>query len=164
MGREIERKFLVSGMAWKRGAHGRRIRQGYLSLDKERTVRVRVAGEQAWLTIKGLTTGCTRAEFEYPLPVADARRLLDEFCHQPIIDKTRYTIHFAGHAWDVDEFHGANAGLVVAEIELRDEAETFERPGWVADEVSRDARYFNARLVRHPFAEWTAAEAGAEPG
>lgn len=164
MGREIERKFLVTGTAWKEGVHGRRIRQGYLSLDKERTVRVRVVDEQAWLTVKGLTTGCTRAEFEYAIPVADARRLLDEFCHQPVIDKTRYTIRHAGHAWEVDEFHGANEGLLVAEIELQDEAEPFERPDWVAEEVSRDPRYFNARLSIHPFSEWTADEAGAAPG
>lgn len=154
MGREIERKFLVSGTSWKHGAHGRRVVQGYLSLDKERTVRVRVAGEQAWLTVKGLTRGCTRAEFEYAIPVADARQLLDEVCHQPIIDKTRYTIRHAGHTWEVDEFHGVNEGLLIAEIELQDEAETFERPEWVADEVSRDPRYFNASLVRHPFRDW----------
>jgi adenylate cyclase len=117
-------------------------------------VRVRAAGEQAWLTIKGLTINLTRLEYEYEIPVADARYMLEHLCQQPIIDKTRYAVHYAGHRWDVDEFHGANEGLRVAEIELRSEDETFERPPWLGAEVSGDARYYNARLVQHPYRDW----------
>jgi adenylate cyclase len=154
MGTEIERKFLVSGTHWQQGAQGKRFRQGYLSVEKERTVRVRAVGEQGWLTIKGLTTGFTRVEFEYEIPVADAHKLLDELCHQPIIDKTRYEIPLGGHLWEVDEFHGVNEGLVVAEIELGSEHEEFERPAWLGEEVSHDPRYFNANLIKHPFRNW----------
>jgi adenylate cyclase len=154
MGTETERKFLVSGTAWKQGVHGRRLRQGYLSTDKERTVRVRATDEKAWMTIKGLTAGVTRTEFEYEIPVQDAHKLLDELCRQPIIDKTRYEIRVGGHLWEVDEFHGANDGLVVAEIELRSEDEAFERPRWLGEEVSHDPRYFNANLIQHPFRDW----------
>jgi adenylate cyclase len=154
MSTEIERKFLVAGPGWKNGAVGRRFRQGYLSVEEERTVRVRAVDDQAWLTVKGLTTGFTRVEYEYPIPASDARELLDTLCHQPIIDKTRYEIRHAGHLWEVDEFHGANEGLVVAEIELRSEQEAFERPAWLGAEVSDDPRYFNANLIRHPFRDW----------
>ena len=154
MGIEIERKFLVVGKDWKDGVHGRRLRQGYLSLDKERTVRVRVAGEAAWLTVKGLTTGLARQEFEYAIPPADAHQLLDELCLRPLIEKTRYELSHAGHRWEVDEFEGANAGLVVAELELEHPDEAFARPSWLGREVSDDPRYFNASLVRHPFRDW----------
>ena len=156
MSTEIERKFLVAGTRWKDGAGGRRLRQGYLSVEEQRTVRVRAVDDQAWLTIKGLARGYTRVEYEYPIPAADARELLEALCHQPIIDKTRYEIRHAGHLWEVDEFHGANAGLVVAEIELGSEQEPFERPPWLGAEVSDDPRYFNASLIRHPFRDWGA--------
>jgi adenylate cyclase len=154
MNTETERKFLVSGTAWREGVRGRRFRQGYLSVERERTVRVRAVDEQAWLTIKGVTTGFSRTEFEYPIPRDDAQRLLDELCLQPIIDKTRYDIRHGRHLWEVDEFHGANEGLVIAEIELGSDDEPFERPAWIAEEVSHDPRYFNANLVRHPFKDW----------
>ena len=154
MGTEIERKFLVVGTAWKAGLQGKRVRQGYLCVEKERTVRVRAVEAHGWLTIKGVTTGVSRLEFEYPIPVADAHRLLDALCLQPIIDKTRYEIRHQGHLWEVDEFHGANQGLVVAEIELDSEDEAFARPPWLGEEVSDDARYFNAELVRHPYRDW----------
>ncbi len=154
MGTEIERKFLVVGTAWKAGLQGNRVRQGYLCVEKERTVRVRAVDEHGWLTVKGVTRGVSRLEFEYPIPVADAHRLLDALCLQPIIDKTRYEIRHRGHLWEVDEFHGANQGLVVAEIELDSEDEAFARPPWLGDEVSDDARYFNAELVRHPYRDW----------
>ncbi|HUG99586.1 MAG TPA: CYTH domain-containing protein [Gammaproteobacteria bacterium] len=154
MGREIERKFLVTGTAWKDGLHGRLFRQGYLSLEKSRTVRVRAAEDAAWLTIKGATAGCTRAEYEYPIPVAEAHELLDTLCIRPLVEKTRYEVRYGGHLWQVDEFHGANAGLVVAEIELGREDEAFERPPWLGAEVSSDPRYFNVNLVNHPFREW----------
>jgi adenylate cyclase len=154
MGTEIERKFLVKGTAWREGVHGQRFRQGYLSVDRERTVRVRAVGGRAWLTVKGLTTGFSRLEFEYEIPAADATTLLDELCLQPIIDKTRYEVRHCGRLWEVDEFHGVNEGLVIAEIELDSEQDAFERPPWLGDEVSDDPRYFNARLVRHPFRDW----------
>ena len=160
MGREIERKFLVAGDGWRATGPGCRLRQGYLCIELERSVRVRVAREAAWLTIKGRGSGVTRLEFEYPIPPADAERLLAELCLQPIIDKTRYEVRHGEHLWEVDEFHGANAGLVVAEIELQDEAEHFPRPDWLGEEVSSDPRYLNANLVHAPFCGWP-EQAGA---
>lgn len=154
MALEIERKFLVVNQDWKDNLTGTRLRQGYLSTDPERTVRVRVAGEHAWLTIKGGTRGITRAEFEYAIPLEDANALLDELCLRALIDKTRYLVTHAGMRWDVDEFHGENAGLVIAEIELSDEQQAFERPGWLGKEVSDDPRYFNSNLARKPYARW----------
>ena len=156
MATEIERKFLVSSAEWKGDAVGHRLQQGYLSLDKARTIRVRVAEERAWINIKGLTRGITRSEFEYPVPLEDARRMLDELCMRPVIDKTRYLIPCGRHRWEVDEFHGRNAGLVIAEIELAREDEDFERPHWLGEEVSGDPRYFNASLVTRPFLDWAA--------
>lgn len=152
MGIEIERKFLVIGQSWRTGG-GMRVAQGYLNRDKQRTVRVRVVGPLAWLTIKGIGTGATRSEFEYPIPVSDAQALL-ALCDGPLIDKTRYTLTHAGHVWEVDEFFGDNAGLVVAEIELASEEQPFERPDWLGDEVTHDARYFNSALIAHPFRTW----------
>lgn len=154
MATEIERKFLVSGDDWRHGARCRRIRQGYLSDAPERSVRVRIVGNEAWLTIKGQTTGYSRVEFEYPLPATDALRLLETLCLQPIIDKTRHELRHGAHLWEVDEFHGANAGLVIAEIELSAEDEHFDRPPWLGAEVSDDPRYFNASLARRPFKDW----------
>jgi adenylate cyclase len=161
MGIEIERKFLVTGTAW-RSAPGERLVQGYLSRDPARTVRVRMAGQAAFLTIKGATHGATRAEFEYPLPLADAEALL-AMCEGPCIDKIRRRVAHAGAIWEVDEFLGDNAGLVVAEIELPAEDAPFERPDWLGEEVTHDARYFNAQLARHPFRQWDSAPAGGTP-
>lgn len=153
MALEIERKFLVNGDGWRTGG-GVTTRQGYLSRVPGRTVRVRVAGDAAWLTIKGITTGAARAEFEYEIPLDDARALL-RLCDGPLIEKTRHVVHFRGFDWEVDEFHGANAGLVVAEIELESSEEAFERPAWLGAEVTDDHRYFNASLVEHPYSTWT---------
>lgn len=154
MGIEIERKFLVQGDGWRQGPERqRRLSQGYLSRDPARTVRVRVAGEQAFLTIKGQTRGASRAEFEYPIPLSDAQALLG-LCDGPLVDKTRHLVEVAGHLWEVDEFHGDNAGLVLAEIELDSEGETFERPAWLGAEVTGDGRYVNANLAAHPFKSW----------
>ena len=153
MASEIERKFLVTGDSWNDGSPGIRIAQGYLSLDPDRCVRVRLAGDEAWLTIKGRTEGITRAEFEYPIPPKDARDLL-EMCLPSIIDKTRHRIPFAGHLWEVDVFHGSNDGLVLAEVELTDESAAPELPPWVGAEVSADARYYNASLATRPFGAW----------
>jgi adenylate cyclase len=154
MGLEIEKKFLVTGTAWKALAAGVLTRQGYLSSDAERTVRVRIAGDQGFLTVKGKSRGLTRAEFEYAIPVEDAAAMLDGLCEKPLIEKTRYRVPFGSHTWEVDEFHGANAGLVVAEVELASADEEPALPPWVGREVSRDARYFNANLVKRPFTTW----------
>jgi CYTH domain-containing protein len=151
---EIERKFLVTGTGWKAGAPGRRLRQGYLAADDHRQVRIRTVGDAAWLTIKGRATGATRLEFEYPIPLAHAERLLEELCCPPIIDKTRYEVLLGSHTWEVDEYHGANAGLVVAEIELGAEDESFALPEWAGIEVTHEPRYSNASLVSRPFCDW----------
>jgi len=156
MKQEIERKFLVKGNAWRaRATSARRLRQGYLCVDPGRTVRVRVAGDQAWLTIKGASTGAARAEYEYPLPLAEANRLLDELCLQPIIDKTRHLVPHEGLTFEVDVFHGENDGLVLAELELEDAGATIALPAWIGAEVTGDERYFNAYLVRRPFKSWS---------
>ena len=140
MSKEIERKFLVNGNAWRTLAQGVLYRQGYLSSAKERTVRVRTAGEKGFLTVKGITNGVTRSEFEYEIPFADADKMLSGLAEKPLIE--------------IDEFLGENAGLIVAEIELPDEDAPFGRPDWLGREVSNDPRYFNSNLVRHPFSQW----------
>ena len=153
MGREIERKFLVSGDAWQEGT-GTVYRQGYLSVVKERTVRVRVAGDAAYLTIKGVTENTSRAEYEYPVPVADAEEMLDNLCLRPLIEKRRHRIEYRGMTWEVDEFFGDNEGLILAEIELEDPEQPFDRPSWIGAEVSDDPRYYNANLVENPYTRW----------
>lgn len=154
MGVEIERKFLVANEGWRAAASAQtRFSQGYLSRDPARTVRVRIAGERAFLTIKGATTGATRAEFEYEVPVADAMQLL-ALSDGPVVEKVRHLCVFKGMTWEVDEFLGANAGLVVAEIELEAEGQAFARPGWLGGEVTGDARYVNANLAVNPFTCW----------
>ena len=155
MGQEVERKFLVVGESWRERAKGSELRQGFLSTHPERAVRVRVAGDQAWLTIKGKTVGATRAEFEYAIPLEDAKRLLDELCERPLVEKVRYTLEAGSHTWEIDVFEGVNAGLVVAEIELGGEDEPFEKPAWLGEEVTHDPRYFNSNLVRHPYRDWS---------
>lgn len=153
MASEIERKFLVKTNAWREGAVGVPYVQGYLSRDPGRTVRIRRAGDKAFLTIKGITRGISRPEFEYPVPLADAEEMM-KLCAGPLIEKTRHLVLFAGKRWEVDEFHGANAGLIVAEIELAAEDEPFETPPWLGREVSDDPRYSNSRLSEHPYSEW----------
>ena len=152
MSTEIERKFLVRGTDWRQGAPVR-LRQGYLNRDKERTVRVRIAGSRAYLTIKGLTRGVSRPEFEYEIPLQDGEALLT-LCDGLPLEKDRYTLQHAGATWEVDEFLGANAGLVIAEIELNDERQEFERPGWLSTEVTDDPRYFNSSLIAAPYGTW----------
>ena len=154
MANEIERKFLVKGDAWRGLARGIRFRQGYLSSRKERTVRIRTEGERAVITVKGPTLGVTRMEFEYAIPLADGEAMLDALAEKPLIEKTRYRIPSGPYVWEVDEFHGENEGLVVAEIELPDENAPFDRPDWIGEEVSDDPRYFNSNLVAHPFRSW----------
>lgn len=150
---EIERKFLVVGDAW-RDVEGKHIRQAYLCLDEGRTVRVRTTGDRAFLTIKGPAQGISRDEFEYAIPFSDAEHLL-QLCAEPAIEKIRREVPFKGFVWEVDEFFGANAGLVIAEIELDTESEEFALPEWVGAEVTDDARYFNSALALAPYSTWT---------
>lgn len=157
MGVEIERKFRVRAGFRPQGA-GTEIVQGYLSRDPLRTVRVRLAGERGYLTVKGETCGASRAEFEYEVPAADARAML-ALCAARV-EKTRYRVPWAGHVFEVDVFHGASAGLVVAEVELADAAEEVALPPWTDGEVTGETRYYNAALVSHPYKLWTEEEKG----
>lgn len=155
MAREIERKFLVNTDAWAPSRPGVRLTQGYLSSAKDRIVRVRREGSIATLTIKGPTTGVTRSEFEYPIPLDDAAEMLATLCEQPLIDKDRHEEEFAGRVWQIDVFHGDNEGLVVAEVELPAEDVRVVLPPWAGAEVSGDPRYFNSNLLAHPFSTWS---------
>jgi adenylate cyclase len=153
--REIERKFLVMNDSWRTSAPtGCRYVQGYLANNERCSVRIRIAGAQAFLGLKSATLGISREEFEYAIPVADAEALLTTLCEQPWIDKTRYRLPQGRHVWEIDVFHGDNQGLVVAEIELTNEGEGFERPSWLGEEVSGERRYYNVCLVKHPYKNW----------
>ena len=154
MGKEIERKFLVKNDSWRGQAPGKPYRQGYLSTVKERTVRVRTVGDKGYITIKGITVGASRSEYEYEIPANDANEMLDRLCERPLIEKTRYRIPQGDVAWEIDEFEGDNRGLIVAEVELKDEHQVVTLPGWVGQEVTSDPRYFNANLVAKPFTTW----------
>jgi adenylate cyclase len=156
MGQEIEHKFRVDVSRWRPQDEGVAIQQGYLSAEKDRVVRIRTAGPEAYLTIKG-PGHVSRAEFEYEIPFEDASLMLNDLCLPGAIEKTRYKQEFGGHIWEIDVFHGDNDGLIVAEIELEHEGEAFERPDWVLDEVSSDPRYFNASLSKAPFKTWPEA-------
>ena len=153
MAKEIERKFLVHRELWQPKDEGIEISQGYLAADKKRAVRVRLAGDRAWLTVKGPTKGVERLEFEYEIPAADARAMLI-LCERPWIEKRRYLEQCGAHTWEIDCFRGENEGLVVAEIELSAADEIFEHPTWLGAEVSDDSRYLNASLMRLPFSRW----------
>jgi adenylate cyclase len=160
MATEIERKFLVTSDAWRtRARDPMPMRQGYLPGMDGASVRVRVAGDRAWLNIKGATLAVTRHEFEYPIPIADAQDLLSHLCARPLVEKTRYHVDHGGHVWEVDVFEGENSGLVVAEVELDSAEEPFDRPPWVGEEVSHDPRYYNVSLVKHPYRDWPEAAA-----
>lgn len=156
MGVEIERKFLVDTELWQAPtAGGQRLRQGYLARGGGCTVRVRAGEEEAWLTLKGPTSGISRAEFEYPIPLADASELLETFCADAVVEKTRHNVMVEGAHFQVDVFAGSNAGLVVAEIELETPTQPFPRPDWLGLEVSEDPRYRNSRLAQMPWRNWT---------
>lgn len=155
MGTEIERKYLVTNDSWKALDRGKTYRQGYLCISRERTVRVRIAGDRGFVTIKGPAINAARAEYEYEIPLADAREMLDTLCERPLIEKVRRRIPHAGLVWEVDEFFGDNAGLVVAEVELKDAAQAIEKPDWVGQEVTEDHRYSNSSLVRNPYSRWS---------
>ncbi len=154
MPQEIERKFLVVGDGWRELAPAVEYRQGYLCASRERTVRVRIAGDRGFLTVKGATRGATRSEYEYEIPLVEAREMLDTLCPQPQIEKRRSTIDIQGDIWEVDEFFGVNAGLIVAEIELESEDQPFVRPEWIGQEVTADPRYSNAALCTVPYSTW----------
>lgn len=155
---EIEKKFLVTGNDYKTHDSGTIYKQGYLTTDKERTVRVRVAGEKGFITIKGANCGAVRSEYEYEISADEAAKIIDELCLHPIIKKCRFKYRAKdGHIWEIDEFEGENSGLVIAEIELQDENEPFQKPAWIGEEVTGDAKYYNSNLVSNPYSKWEEA-------
>lgn len=155
MGLEIERKFLIRDESWRQQVErSATMRQGYLTSDARCSVRVRVAGERGFLNIKSGTLGIQRSEFEYPIPAAEAEEMLDTLCEQPLLEKTRHFVRHGQHLWEIDEFAGDNAGLIVAEVELRHPDEPFARPDWLGEDVSQDIRYYNSQLARHPYRTW----------
>jgi adenylate cyclase len=156
MGIEIERKFLVNKEKWSQVTKEKQslYRQGYIVSDPEKTIRVRLTDTAAFLTIKGLSVGISRTEFEYNIPVADAQQLLDDFCDS-VVSKIRYFITHDNKLWEVDEFLGENEGLMVAEIELESEDESFSLPGWVGKEVTSEKKYSNSNLAKNPYKNWS---------
>lgn len=154
MAKEIERKFLVCGDQWRQGNQATHVCQGYLVSSGDCTVRVRLKGNEAFLTIKGKPEGISRLEYEYEIPDSDAKEMLDRLCIRPYIEKMRYKITHAGRQWEIDEFLKENEGLVVAEVELESEDQELELPPWVCEEVTSDTRYSNANLVKHPYSKW----------
>jgi adenylate cyclase len=151
---EIERKFLVTDLSWKSGLTGKHYLQGYIAEQDGVTVRVRMAGDVGRLTVKGPSTGASRAEFEYTIPADDVAEMLATLCPGGRIDKTRYRVPVGAHVWEVDVFHGDNEGLVLAEVELGAEDEAFELPPWAGEDVTEDGRYYNVYLARHPWKRW----------
>lgn len=161
MTQEIERKFLVASDSWRAlaidQAVGKTYCQGYIATACiGQSVRVRIAGDRAYLTIKGPVEGLSRAEFEYAIPVADAEEMLETLCVKPLIQKTRYCLAIGEIVWEIDEFAGENAGLIVAEVELQSEDQRIDKPDWLGAEVSSKARYYNASLVKYPYSQWSA--------
>ncbi len=157
MAKEIERKFLVKNDSWRAEAKGLPYSQGYISATQPgQTVRVRLAGDKGYLTLKGPTVGITRSEFEYVIPVADAKELLETMCDRPFIEKVRYRLLSDHLLWEIDEFSGENTGLIVAEVELETEDQAITKPDWLGKEVSDDPRYYNVNLSRHPYKTWPA--------
>jgi adenylate cyclase len=159
MGVEIERKFLLRGDLWRHAAVRRlEMRQGYLAGTERASIRVRVAGDQAWLNIKSGGLVAQRREFEYSIPVDQGREILSALCELPPIEKARHYVPFEGFEWEIDEFHGLNAGLIVAELELEREDQEFPRPEWLGEEVTHLGRYYNVCLSSRPYSQWTQAE------
>ena len=155
---EIERKFLVTNDSWKRGATAERIRQGYLCSFADRTVRLRIADDRAFLTIKGELRGMSRPEYEYAIPLQDATEMLDRLCPRPLIEKTRHHVIVGGQTWVIDVFDGDNAGLTLAEAELQGETQDLALPDWAGEEVTGDPRYLNVNLAKHPYRLWTSLD------
>ena len=155
MGKEIERKFLLRSDAWREEVRDSvRLVQGYLSRGEQSAVRVRIKGDRAELNIKHTLDGINRLEFEYQIPLDDAREILEHVALRPLIDKTRFHVVHGNHLWEIDEFYAENTGLIIAEIELEDADEDFDRPAWLGEEVSHDKRYYNSSLSRRPYSEW----------
>ncbi len=154
MAKEIERKFLVKEDSWRTLAKGSVYCQGYISTQKTATVRIRIVGNQGYLTIKGPSIKYSRSEFEYSIPVEDAQEILETLCDRPFIEKVRYRVDDNNLTWEIDEFDGVNKGLILAEVELSDEEQQIELPSWIGEEVSDDPKYFNSNLVKHPFSQW----------
>ena len=155
MATEIERKFLVKNDLWQDAVVSEaRMKQGYLTSRGNASIRVRIANDKAFLNIKSATLGIRRLEFEYEIPLADADEMLASVAEQPFIDKTRYKVKHGGHLWELDVFEGENLGLIVAEVELASEDESFEVPPWSGEEVSEDPRYYNVNLVKEPYSLW----------
>ncbi len=155
MATEIERKFLVTNDGWREAVYKSvRYRQGYLASDKGCSVRVRISDKEAHLNIKSATLGISRLEYDYPIPVEDADEILDRLCTSPVVEKTRHYVRQGTHVWEIDVFEGENTGLIVAEIELGSEDETFERPAWLGEDVSHDKRYYNVALAKMPYSQW----------
>ncbi|MBD3224948.1 MAG: CYTH domain-containing protein [Caldithrix sp.] len=154
MALEIERKFLVKGTSWQSLAQPQIYRQGYVYSDDKQTVRVRMIGQRAFLTLKREKSNVTRLEFEYPIPPEDAMQMLSDMCTYGKIEKYRYKIEFGDLIWEVDEFFGDNEGLVVAEVELKDENQKIVKPQWIGKEISQDRRYYNAYLAKNPYKFW----------
>lgn len=155
MGTEIERKFLVKDDSWRAAAEsGVPMRQGYLCGNDNASVRVRIEGDAANLNIKSATLGIRRLEFEYEISVDEADQMLDTLCGGRTVDKTRYVVHVGRHEWEIDVFESDNAGLIVAEVELASEDDSFELPSWAGDEVSDDVRYYNVQLLETPYKDW----------
>ena len=155
MAMEIERKFLVINNDWKKGnPDGSLYCQGYFSADASSCVRIRLGDDRGWITIKKHKGDLTRLEYEYEIPLNDAAEMLDELCHKPLIEKTRYKILYDTRIWEIDVFSGENQGLVVAEIELRNIGDVFSKPSWLGEEITHDPRYLNVNLVNHPFCRW----------
>ena len=151
---EIERKFLLKDDSWRLSAVGKKYHQGYLSSNKERTVRIRTIDDRGYLTIKGIAKGAVRVEYEYEIPAAEAQAMLEDLCEKPLIEKIRYKIKHHGLVWEVDEFYGENQGLIMAEVELDFKDQKFEKPEWVGAEVTGDSKYFNSNLIHHPYSQW----------
>ena len=161
MATEIERKFLLVSTEWRAlVSRSESFRQGYLSNNKRASVRVRIADASATLNIKGMTIGVQRLEYEYCLPLAEATELLDQLCEPPLIEKTRHFVEFGGKLWEIDEFHGDNAGLIVAEVELESPDEVIPMPTWAGEEVSHKECYYNVCLTKYPYSQWSAEERG----
>lgn len=155
---EIERKFLLKSDDWRDQVLTHAVlRQGYLSHDAQSSVRIRITGDKADINVKSTRDGIYRMEYEYGIPLADAEEMLKLVAHQPLIEKTRHIVQWGNHRWEIDEFLGDNSGLIVAEVELGDVNEAFERPPWVGKEVSTDARYYNSNLSKLPFSAWKEA-------
>jgi adenylate cyclase len=152
---EIECKFLLANEKWRENVSNSVIyKQGYLSSQPTNSIRVRISDKQAWLNIKSATIGTQRAEYEYEIPLSDAREILANLCLKPVIEKTRHFVTHENHLWEIDEFDGENSGLIVAEIELNSVDEIFEKPEWIGEEVTQDIRYYNNNLAREPYSQW----------